>query len=47
VIAVYFVHTVLFHVHPYKKIRNVVKLKEDSATALLIIQRGEKQKEVI
>jgi hypothetical protein len=37
----------LFHVHPYRKIRNVVKLKYDFATALLIIQRGEKQKEAI
>ncbi len=36
----------LFHAHPYRKIRNVVKLKEDFATAL-IIQRGKKQKEVI
>ena len=45
-IAVYSVHMDLFHVHPYRKIRNVVKLKYDFATAL-IIQRGEKQKEVI
>ncbi len=43
----YFVHTVPFHVHPYRKIRNVVKLKYDFAIALLMIQRGKKQKEVI